>query len=319
MTKNKRWLIILTLCLLVATGFYVFKQKKTASKMSYREFVVTRGTINVTVLSTGIVQPQNRLEIKSPIAGRAETVLVQEGTRVKKGQIIAWMSSLERAALLDAARAKGAGELDKWSDYYKATPVVAPLSGTIILRNIEPGQSFSNQEAILVLADQLSVKAQVDETDLAQIRLQQKAAVLLDAFPEQRFQAIVKHIAFEARTVNNVTTYEVDVVPFEKPHFMRSGMTANVRFLIASQENVLYVPADAIKNNDNTSFVLKRSPSAPTDAPQAIAIVLGLSDGKRTEIQDGLAENDIVLIPDVSFTNDKKQALNPLSPFGRKH
>jgi macrolide-specific efflux system membrane fusion protein len=51
--------------------------------------------------------PQNRLEIKPPIAGRAEEVLVNEGELVKAGQIIAWMSSTDRAALLDAARAQG--------------------------------------------------------------------------------------------------------------------------------------------------------------------------------------------------------------------
>jgi multidrug efflux pump subunit AcrA (membrane-fusion protein) len=49
--------------------------------------------LDISILATGVVQPQNRLEIKPPIAGRIERVLVEEGETVKRGQILAWMSS----------------------------------------------------------------------------------------------------------------------------------------------------------------------------------------------------------------------------------
>jgi len=53
-------------------------------------------------------------EIKPQINGRMERVLVQEGQNVRTGQIMGWMSSTERAALIDAARSQGAGSVKYW-------------------------------------------------------------------------------------------------------------------------------------------------------------------------------------------------------------
>ena len=103
---------------------------------------VTRGSIKAQIPSTGIVEPRNRLEIKPPVAGRIDKVLVTEGQKVKKGEVLAWMSSSDRAALLDAARSKGEEELKHWEDVYKPAPIVAPLNGFIIQRAVEPGSRF---------------------------------------------------------------------------------------------------------------------------------------------------------------------------------
>ena len=91
------------------------EQKFTSAKVELK-------TLRRTVESTGEVRPDNRLEVKSPIAGRIETLLVNEGDLVEKGQIVAWISSTERATLLDTARAKGADELKYWEEIYKAAP-----------------------------------------------------------------------------------------------------------------------------------------------------------------------------------------------------
>src|SRR3989339_1669357 len=79
----------------------------------YETVKIERGSINSVISATGIVEPHNRLEIKPSVAGRIESVLVEEGEKVKKGQILAWMSSTERATLLDAARAPGEEEKKK--------------------------------------------------------------------------------------------------------------------------------------------------------------------------------------------------------------
>jgi macrolide-specific efflux system membrane fusion protein len=167
----KRKIIILlvgaALLLATAAGLWWWTRADTSS-LTYRAVSATRGRLEVTVQSTGTVQPLNRLEIKPPLAGRAEQVLVREGQVVKKGQVLLWMSSNERAALIDAARARGPEEVRRWEEFYRATPVIAPIDGTIILRNIEPGQSFTANDAVLVIADRLQVEAQVDETDIAQ-------------------------------------------------------------------------------------------------------------------------------------------------------
>ncbi|MDH4274052.1 MAG: efflux RND transporter periplasmic adaptor subunit [Gammaproteobacteria bacterium] len=287
-------------------------------EITYKETQPLRNRIEVTILSTGIVQPENRVEIKPPIAGRVEEVMVKEGQVVKRGQLLARMSSTERAALLDAALAKGAAELAHWQELYKATPVLAPVDGTIILRNVEAGQSFTSQDAIFVMSDRLTIKAQVDETDIAQIKLKQKARIVLDAYPKDIVMAHVDQIAYDAKTVNNVTTYIVDVLPDRTPSAMRSGMTANVTFSIASKDDALLLSSEAIKAEDGKFFVFV----GPLDAqgkPQRRAITVGISDGKRTEIAEGLTEQETVYIPQAKKSANRGGGqTNPLSPMGAR-
>lgn len=275
----------------------------------------SREDITITVLSTGSVQPKNRLEIKPPVAGRIDSVLIDEGEVAKQGALLATMSSTERAAMLDAARAQGETELERWKSFYRPTPIIAPLDGTVILRNIEPGQTVTASDAVLVMSDALMVKAQVDETDIASIQPDLTAIITLDAYPEEEIPATVTKIAYEAETVNNVTTYAVEVTPLSAPATMRSGMTANVVFRILRHQNVLTLPVSAILYEGVHTFVQSRDPQSGKvlRAP----VQLGVSDGERVEILSGLADNAEVLPPTMDM-NRETSASSPLNFMRRK-
>jgi macrolide-specific efflux system membrane fusion protein len=315
--KYRKTIVISIGLLALLGGAYLWRSGGEAES-SYREARVERGDIEVAVLAAGVVQPRNRLGIKPPIAGRVEEVLVPEGKFVRKGDVLAWMSSNERAALLDAARAKGAEELKRWEELYRATPILAPLDGTLILRNAEPGQSFTLQDdAIFVMSDRLVVRAHVDETDIASIRLRQRASITVDAYPEHALAGTVEQIAFDAKTVNNVTTYEVDVLPEKTPAFMRSGMTVNVSFVVQTQPDVLWLPAEALRTREGRTQVLV--PAAQTDAtPIEVDIETGLSDGRRVEITAGLEEGSVVLVPRLAKPASASGRSNPLNPYRRR-
>ena len=124
MGKKMMWLSILLA--LGAGGFFWWWSSNKGEEPAFRTVQVRRGDLEVKVLANGVVQPQNRLEIKPPIAGRVESIMVNEGDYLTKGQILAWMSSTDRAALLDAARARGSQELAHWEDLFKPTPLIAP-------------------------------------------------------------------------------------------------------------------------------------------------------------------------------------------------
>lgn len=308
-TNSKKIIIAGSVLIILAAGIFFFARNKK-EVVSYSEYAVERSTIDLKILSTGTVQPKNRLEIKAPVAGRIEEVLTKEGTIVEKGQLLAWMSSTERAAMLDAARSKGEAEFKRWSELYLPTPVLAPIRGTIILKNVEPGQTFTNNDAIFTMSDHLTVKAQVDETDIAQIKLGSKAVIVLDAYPNSPINAHVDQLAFDATTVNNVTTYSIDVKPETTPEFMRSGMTANVTFFVSSKENILVIPSEALRVQEGNSLVLIKGPNGP----QMTTISTGITDGRNLEVTSGLKENDIVLIQDYSLGNSKESATNPFGP-----
>jgi macrolide-specific efflux system membrane fusion protein len=316
MKSPKKFGLITGLVFAIVAGIWFVFSNQTKREIVYQEVKVTKGTIKNTILSTGIVQPENRLEVKSPIAGRMERILVEEGQAVKKGQILAWMSSTERAALLDTAKSKGKQELAYWEDAYKATPLMAPIAGQIILKNVEPGQTITAQDALLVMSDRLCVKAQVDETDISQVKLNQKVEITLDAYAEHPMEGNVVHIAYESKTVNNVTTYLVDIIPNAIPDFMKSGMTANVVFTTSEKEETLLLPASAVQKENGKYKVLIASNDKKSE-PSILPIEVGVNDGKKVEILSGLKEGDTVLMPKLSIAKKSENGpTSPLSPFG---
>ncbi len=310
--KNKKWIYIGIVVVLLAGGGYYFYNKKS-SRISYKEHIISKGDLEVTILATGTVQPENRLEIKPPVAGRIDKVLVQEGQKVSKGQTLAWISSSERAAMIDSARSQGKEELDRWENLYKPTPIIAPLAGTIISKNVESGQTFTVSDAVLVMSNRLTVKAQLDETDLAQIKIGQTCEIILDSYPDDSIAAKVGRIAYEAKTVNNVTTYLVDVIPENTPEFMRSGMTANVTFHVNKKIDVVIVPTEFIRyETGKPTILIKREKEEPIEKD----LKLGASDGKQTEILKG-AELGETIVLRVQGTKGSK-ASSPFSPFGNR-
>lgn len=313
-----RWrLVIAAGVALTAVGLVVrWTRRAERAGQAMIRVEVERRDLTVTKTATGEVRPQNRVEVKPPIAGRIEQVLVKEGDTVRQGQVLAWMSSTERAALLDAARAQDAQTVARWEDAYKPAPLSAPLDGTVIVRAVEPGQTVTTTDPIVVVADRLIVNAQVDETDIGAIRVGQPASISLDAYPQQAIAATVDHVAYEATTVNNVTIYNVDVLPQQVPHFMRSGMTANVTFTVATTENALVVPSEAVRQQDGESTVLAM-PRGP-GKPSLVTAVTGLSDGKHTQITSGLSDGDLVFMPSLKIPGKSRRApRSPLAPSRR--
>ncbi len=318
---KKKKLLAAGLVLALIGGGLAYRSFTTSNDAvaSYKEHRVSKDEIAVTILSTGTVQPENRVEIKPPIAGRVEKVLADEGRYVRKGEVLAWMSSTERAALLDAASARGPEELKQWEEMYRPTPILAPINGRVIHRNVESGQTFAPTDAIFVMSDRLTVKAQVDETDIAQIKLRQKGVITLDAYPREKIPATVDQIAYEAKTVNNVTTYIVDVLPEKAPETMRSGMTANVSFEVESRKDALVVPAEALKMEKGRTTVLVAGKAPGPQYKDAVEkeIRTGINDGKKYELLSGLSEGDVILAPVFRLPADKGAAggASPFSPM----
>ncbi len=295
---------------------------KAKHQEGYKALTVNRGDIQLTVLATGNVQPHNELAIYPFTPGRIEKILVSEGDLVKKSQKLMELSSTERAILLDEAAAQGPKQLAHWKKLYAATPLLSPEDGQIIYLPTVPGQVVSTAVTLMVMSDHLMVNTQVDETDLAQIKQDQKATITLDAYPNQPFEGTVKRISYFSILVNNVTTYEVDVWPDIVPPHIKTGMTANVVFNTSKKENILVIPSEAIQQKNGQSGVLV--PAAKKGAePDFKPIQIGVSDGKQTEVVSGLKLGDKILIKDFSTSELGSAAgSNPFMPKmhgGGKH
>jgi len=309
------WIAPVALAAMLAVGGMAYRRAHVNGRMAaaYEPVAFAREHIEMAIESTGVVEPRNRLEIKPPFGGRVDEVLVEEGQSVAKGDIIARMSSTERATLLDAARTKGDAVLRKWENAYKTTPLIAPLDGTIIARNTEPGQTIAASDTVLVLSDRLIVSAQVDETDVGQVQVGQAARITLDAYRNVRVQGTVTRIAFDAVTVNNVTVYEVEVEPENIPPQMKSGMTATVEFIVANVDDALTLPADAVVSEEGKSYVLVDG-GQPGMPPERWRVLTGLSSGGNVEILAGLEGTEPVVKKSFAMVEAKKTGTSPFMP-----
>ncbi len=323
---KKKWFIILGVVILMLGGgaYYYFAvmqghSRRGRSGTNVQTIEAKLGSIQETVDATGEVLPLNRVEIKPPIGGRIEQLLVDEGARVKAGQILAWMSSTDRASILDAARAKGPEEEKKWQDAYKPTPIIAPLSGVIILRNVVVGQTVDSTVVIYAMSDKLIVKADVDETDIGRIRLGMDAIITLDSYPDKPINGSVFQILYEGVNTSNVITYGVKIEPKNVPPFFRSQMTANISLIANKKENVILLPESAIQPSPTGDRqVMMRGPDGK---PTPHVVQVGLENGDQAEITSGVQEGDQILVIRKRYSPQQAASNSPLvagaTPTGR--
>jgi membrane fusion protein, macrolide-specific efflux system len=312
---RKFWIAIIVVIIIVSGFFFIRKRHTTKSKQTqFSVTEVTRGNIEVKVLSTGTIEPYTRVEVNSPVNGRIERVDVDEGDVVKPGDILAWISSEDRIALLDAARsnledARRSGDSAAIKEAlaaqqiannaYLPVPLTNSIAGVVIARSCEPGQNISTATVLFVISDRLVANVPVDEADIGKITLGQNVTVTLDAFPDESVPAKVTKISHEGTLVSDVVEYNVMVEPTQVPAHWKSGMTADVEFVISAKDNVLVIPKNAVKEKQGNSFVTVLQDNKPTPQP----ISTGITDGKMVEVTEGLAEGDKIMTSSINGIN----------------
>ena len=284
---NWRYAAIAAGVLLVA-GIAIWTLARTYQQRPAFDYLkAERGPLKVTLRESAVVQPEHRLTVTPPIPGRIDSIEVANGVPVKRGQVLAWISSTERAALMDSARAAGGKEVNYWEDIYKPAPLIAPLDGHIISTGVVPGQVVVAAQTVFTMSDHLIVQASVDETDLNHVWLGQTAEITFDSFPDADLTGKVHEIAFDATTVNNVTTYVVNIYLDSTPDYVRSGLSANVFLLVSDRKNVLRIPTDAISPEETVQLVQGNDQPLVTRK-----VTVGATDGTWTEVTAGLDEGD---------------------------
>ena len=256
---------------------------------------VVQGTIEATIEASGAVTPLNRIAVKPPIAGRVDRLMVEEGARVDEGQILAWMSSSDRAAILDAARANSPAELKRWEEAYKPTPIISPLKGVVILRNVVQGETVDAGTTLYAVSDRLIVTAQVDEADIGRVTKGMPARIELDAYPGRRAAGKVFDILFEGKNVSNVITYGVKIEIEKVPDFFRSQMTASVSFIAGHKDDALLIPVAAVRESARHGGKRVMVPG-PDAKPESREIETGIESGDLVEVVSGLRAGDSVLL-----------------------
>ncbi len=222
-----------------------------------------------------------------------------------------------------AAQASAAAAYAVAQDNLAATTLVSPIDGTVAQVNGTAGQDLtggaipSNSTGFILLDNlrAMQVVAQVNETNMANVKVGNKVTFNVDAFPGQSLQGQVTIIQPLAVTQQNVVNYLVTSTFDPTTVKILPGMTAAVHIVTASRTNVLVVPNTALVYGDaqysravaDGTPVPGQPTSANAPTPDAVVVnkngvqtvqvvTIGVSDGSVTEILSGLNEGDQVVL-----------------------
>src|SRR5687767_7415466 len=158
----------------------------------------------------------------------------------------------------EAAAIRARANTDLAKQRLEDARVTAPVGGTVIERTVSQGMvitgatgnSATGGTTLMKMADltRVRMRAQFNETDIGQIRAGQPAIVIVDAYPDRRFQGLVEKIEPQAVVQQGVTMFPVLVTLSNNDGALKPGMNGEVQVQIDQRLGVLSVPNDAIKN-----------------------------------------------------------------------
>ena len=185
------------------------------------------------------------------------------------------------------------------------TVIRSPIDGIVISRNVDVGQtvaaSLSAPTLYLLAADltQMQLNASIDESDLGDIQQGQAVAFSVDAYPGKTFRGVVEQVRLNPVVTSNVVTYAAIITAPNPELSLKPGMTATLDVEVARRDDVLRVPAAAVRFKPTAEQLEamnateidnpKRQPvvwQAEHDAMKGVPIRTGLSDGVWTEVLD---------------------------------
>jgi HlyD family secretion protein len=241
--------------------------------------------------------------------------------------------ALANVAIAESNLAIADAELKLQQADLRKSTIHAPIDGIVLTRSVNPGQTVASSmqaPVLFVIAaelERMELKAAIDEADIGGVRPGQAARFTVDAFPERRFDAEIRDIAYASVTTEGVVTYDARLDVDNEELLLRPGMTATVAIVTRHADGVVTVPAAAFRFSpeavgERRAFSLRdlflprrrmgagqrqraraggeagtRTLYVLRDAaPQAVAVKTGATDGEVVEIVSGLAAGDPVIV-----------------------
>ncbi|MAK86093.1 MAG: efflux transporter periplasmic adaptor subunit [Pseudomonas sp.] len=171
----------------------------------------------------------------------------------------------------------------------------AQVDGIVQTREVEPGDLVQPGRTLLTIARSGSseILLPLDEKNLAPIELGQAARIIADAYPDRVLPARVSFIAPGVDTARGTIDVHLDLL--EPADFLRQGMTVSVNIETGRREQALVLPNDALRARDGTRAQVLR---VNDGVVERVGVRLGMLGTALSEVSEGLAAGDLVLIGD---------------------
>lgn len=189
------------------------------------------------LVDRGFLSPAERDTVKTTYEAQLELVRVGQANVQNAAASVKQKEALLAQAKVDLER----------------TAIRSPVNGTVIQKTVEAGQTVAaslQAPELFVIAEDLTdmqVETSIDESEIGRVRVGQKATFTVDSYPGRTFEGEVKQIRLAAQNVSNVITYIVIVSAPNPKKELLPGMTANVRVILDTREDVKLVPNAAMR------------------------------------------------------------------------
>jgi RND family efflux transporter MFP subunit len=279
------------------------------------------------VVVTGSVEPVRTIGVNALLAGTVLTVHVQEGDRVRQGQLLAELDARETGAQFERAQAvlanaqtifernqqliankiitdtefeqsRSAYEVAKsdaevWRTRLAFTRITAPSAGVVTAKMVEAGSAVSPNQRVFDLADVslLVVRVQVSELDVVHVRPGAAVAVAFDAYPGTEVVGRVRRVFPSADAQSRLVPVEVALGAAPPGVLVRPGYLARVAFALDRRSGALAVPAAAVGVGDDGAYVFV----VEADSVVRRDVGLGLTADGWVEVARGLRQGDLVV------------------------
>ncbi|XUY25721.1 efflux RND transporter periplasmic adaptor subunit [Agrobacterium sp. rho-8.1] len=213
--------------------------------------------------------------------------------------------------------------------------IISPINGVVLTRDVDPGATVAsslNAPVLFTIAGDLrhmELQVAIDEADVGKVDTGQTATFNVDAYPEKSFPAIIETVRFASETVSNVVTYKGILTVDNAELLLRPGMTATANIVVEEVKDAILVPNAALRytppresasrggglmglfrpprmgrqrgGNGGEQETTKRSIWVLRDnAPVAVPVETGATDGQFTAIKSGEIKPDDQIITDAT-------------------
>ena len=247
--------------------------------------------------------------ITAEASGEINNVYILEGTKVSSGTAIVHIDSdtvsdnLTSSSLaLRSSSLSRKNAMDRLEDY----TITAPISGTVVMKNIKAGDKLDNSNmstemAVIYDMSSLECELSVDELDIKNVKVGQTVIIKSDAVEGKIYHGEVQSVSINGTTTNGVTTYPVTIVITDFDEDLLPGMNIDVEITTSQAENVLAIPLTAV-NRGNVVYVKGEKETENDRAPEGyktVKVETGVYNNEYIEIKSGLKEGDIVYTPQI--------------------
>ena len=208
-------------------------------------------------------------------------------------------------AKCEAQVAQARASLENAQEDLRNSTIVSPIDGLVLSRDVNIGDAVSS---ILVLGSQATlimtlgdvsevyVQGKVDEADIGKVFLSQPARIVVESFKDKKFTGKVTKISPLGKEKDNVTTFEVRVSISNPGGELKANMSANAEILLEEKKNVLMIPEAALIYDKERKPSVEIPDAKAENGKKKLSVKLGISNGVKTEILDGLNEKQQVVL-----------------------